>query len=61
MFELKEVQEIFDRAFKDYYDNIREKKNIITAKEEVITDQQLEKMVNEAYNKFKTRTMNNSK
>jgi len=61
MFELKEVQKIFDRAFKDYYDNIREKKNIITAKEEVITDQQLEKMVNEAYNKFKTRTMNNSK
>jgi len=31
------------------------------SKEEVITNQQLEEMVNEAYNKFKTRTMNNSK
>lgn len=35
--------------------------NIITKRKEIISDKQLEEMVNEAYSKFKTRIMNNSK
>jgi len=52
------VVEIVHKAFGNPQPNPSTDKD---SKEEVITDQQLEEMVNEAYNKFKTRTMNNSK
>jgi len=58
LMQFDKVVEIVHKAFGNPQSNPSTNKN---DREEVITDQQLEEMVNEAYNKFKTRTMNNSK